>query len=180
MPRPTRPTDDEDLDFEPVDEPLDGDLLHDLTDEEPEDADLDLAEDPPEEPLDLEDLRGPEPPDLPLEDVDEVLLDEEIEEWDLIDEDRVPVAPPPTDLVALPWSTRATIPALALEIPAVLDPTRSDSEWRVPESPEREHLEVRLRLGPLEVRVDLRIVRREPHGLVLGRDVLAGRILVQS
>lgn len=179
--QPPRPPDDEDLDFEPVDDPLDADLLQDLTDDEPDGEGLDLDDDLlPEEPLDLGDVRGPEAPDLPFEHIGEALLEEETDEWDLLGEDTAPAAKPPPGLVALPWSTRATILALQLEVPTVLDPTRPDSEWRVAEPPERERIEVRVRVGPVEARVSLRVVQAEPHGLVLGRDVLAGRILVQS
>lgn len=187
MARPKRdpphdePEDRERLDYDPVDEPLDGDLLDDLTDDEPDgevpDLDDPLLDDDSEA---FDDLRDPEPPDLPLTELGELLLDEDTDEWALLEDDDQPLPPPPPDHVALPWSTRAQIPALQLDLPAILDPTRPDSEWRVAEPPERDRIEARVRVGPVEVRVVLKVVQAEPHGLVLGRDVLSGRILVRT
>lgn len=182
MPRPTRPDDDDtpdDLAFDDLADPHE-DVVDDLTDESPDgDDDLDFGDEWTEEAV-VDDLSAPEPADLPGIPVEELLVDEETDEWDLLSQDRtVPVAPPP-EQVALPWSTRASIPALQLDLPAILDPTRPDSEWRVASPPERPTIEALLRVGPVEVRTALRVVQGEPAGLVLGRDVLAGRILVRS
>ena len=181
MPRPTRPDDPENVDdllFDDLDDPHD-DVADDLTDEAPDGDDLDLGEDWTEEAV-VDDLSGPEPQDLPGVPVEDVIVDEETDEWDLLDQDRTIPVPPPPEQVALPWTTRASIPALQLDLPAVLDPTRPDSEWRVATHPERGTLEVLLRIGPVEARTTLKVVQGEPTGLVLGRDVLAGRILVRS
>jgi len=182
MPRPTRPPDDsDDLDDFPIDDlddPRDT-VIDDLTDDAPDGDDLDLGEEWTEEAL-VDDLGGPEVGDLPGIPVEMALIDEETDEWDLLEQDHtVPVMPPP-DQVALPWSTRASIPALQLDLPATLDPTRADSEWRVHAAPERPVADVLLRVGPVEVRVALKVLVDEPTELVLGRDVLAGRILVRS
>jgi len=186
-PDPTRkgPDDGEDLDFETEEDAFDEDLDLDLADDAPDgDEDFDL-EDHLLDDIDVtleEDLEGPEPEDLPFPDFEDPALaeDEETDEWDLMEADRTRPGPPPSEAVVLPWSTRAEIPALGIDLPAVLDPTRATSEWVVVRPPAREEVEVLVRVGPVELRVKLSVRVGDAPGLRLGRDALGGRILVQS
>ncbi len=180
MSRP--PGDPADLD-DALDAPWEDDLaLEDDLDDPPEGAsDDDLLEDGlfPEDPLALDDL-GPESVDPPFDELAAFPDEDAPDDLILLAEDDAPAAPPPSHLVALPWRTRAALPALQLDLPATLDPTRPDSEWRVSEPPDVTHIETRIRLGGVECRARLHVVRGEPTGLILGRVVLAGRVLVQS
>ncbi|MBW1878783.1 MAG: hypothetical protein JRJ84_10515 [Deltaproteobacteria bacterium] len=185
-PDPTRgdPDDGEDLEFETEEDAFDAELEIDLADEEPDgEEDFDF-EDHLLDDIDItleEDLEEPEPEDLPLLDFDDPsLVEEETDEWDLMEHDRTRAHPPPPEAIVLPWSTRAEIPVLGMDLPAVLDPTRTNSEWVVAKPPGRDQVEVLVRVGPVEVRVKLRVRVGEEPGLRLGRDVLSGRILVES
>jgi hypothetical protein len=177
--------DDEDLEFETEEDGFDAEFEVDLADDEPDgEEDLDL-EDHLLDDIDVtleEDLEGPEPEDLPLLDFDDPSLfeEDETDEWDLMERDRTRPEPAPKEAVVLPWSTRAEIPVLGMDLPAVLDPTRDHSEWVVAKPPARDRVEVLVRLGPVEVRAKLSVRVGDEPGLRLGRDVLGGRILVQS
>lgn len=170
---------DEDLEIDD-DEPLDADLDVDLNDEEPdgtEDLDMDdhLLDDDEELWVDLD---QPEPEGV-LDDLgDDLLEDEDTDVWRVLRDDHSEPVLAPDDAVVLPWSTRAQIPALDIELPAILDPTRPDSEWVVARDPEDDTADVLVRVGTVEARVTLTITVGSEPRLVLGRDMLSGRILV--
>jgi hypothetical protein len=84
---------------------------------------------------------------------------------------------PTAELPALPWSGRAHLSELGLDLPCVLDPTRATSEWVLADPPEaRRKLTVVIR----DVRgaVELTLRAGSPAGIVLGRDWLSGRAVV--
>ena len=118
--------DDDDSDFDDLasvdDEPV-GRPVDDLPSP---DVDVDLDDGPDDDPLDMSTVD-----DTPGDD------------WEA--DGPVPIAPADeqpapmqaSNLPILPWSTRATLLDLALDLPAILDPTRADSEWVLAEAPAR-------------------------------------------
>lgn len=156
----------------------------DLEDEaDDEDDELPIPEPPLEEPFPV--LDAPEP-DGVLPDVEDWLEDEDTDVWRILAEDRTEPSPvPPGERVILPWRVRAAIPALDVELPAILDPTSERSVWTVPEPapgphPASARVEVLVRLPGIDVRVEVDVVVGPEPGLRLGRDALAGRILVEG
>jgi hypothetical protein len=157
---------------------------------QPDDDDL--------EPIDDEDL--PEippalrvPDDLGSDDLDDLCQDglEEFEQnarigasaddldGDLCsfeEEDSLDVLAP---MLVLPWSTEAELPDLGVTVPARLDPSVERTEWYTPSSSESA-VRLRVRIGSLQVHAEALVRYAEAPRLVLGRDVLAGRILVRS
>src|SRR5690606_34777602 len=91
--------------------------------------------------------------------------------------DEVAPDPEPVDAfepLVLPWRTRARLPDHDLTVEAVLDPTRERTSWSggAPGP-------LRIVLGGAEVVIDPEVTDGAPL-LRVGRDVLAGRILVES
>ena len=179
---PGRPPPEEDDDLpavpeEPFDAPLDLDL--DDETEETDEGEFTLPEVPFDEPPALGE--DEEPDGSPLEPLKDAFDEEDTDAWAILREDLTPPAPRPVgDRVVLPWQVRAEIPALGIELPAVLDPTRPGSVWTLPTAPEEDRLALLLRLPGIELRVEVALEGGAEPGLVLGRDALAGRILVES
>lgn len=144
--------------------------------EEPEDSEDSESDDAFD---DIDDLFVDDEPDEDFE-LDDLGLPQETDEWTVLREDTTAPSNLAQELTALPWQLRAEIPALQMFLPAVLDPTAARSLWRVTQPPSEPRIEVLLRLGSVEVRATLDVVLGEPGGLRIGRDVLGGRILVQS
>lgn len=158
---PSRPSSLPDPFLDDLEEPLDEDLdpLLEWPDDEP------LDEDIADEPL----LDDPDPLALEPGDDAEGTLD--------FDEGDDPLDAEPVDAfepVVLPWRTRARLPDHDLTVEAVLDPTRERTRW-VGGAPGR----LRIVLGGLEAQADVE-AEDGPPLLRVGRDVLAGRILVES
>lgn len=158
-----------------------GDPLPPLDDDEPDELPLleDVPDDPggdwlPEEPREdvaLPDLRAPDDaddgswapdPEPPAPDLD------------------ADAAEPPV----LSWRETARLPLYGVDVPAILDPTAARSVWIVPPDAlpidATNHATLDVVIGPLRVRVSVEIrVGPEPV-LRLGRDALAGRVLVRA
>jgi hypothetical protein len=95
---------------------------------------------------------------------------------DPFDSHATELAPP----VVLPWQTTARFPALSREIPCICDPTAATSQLVLAEGPDTPTLELQLVAGALNDTFVFHIVIGEPEHLILGRDVLAGRVWVDS
>ncbi len=184
MPHPRKP--------KPEDDVLDD--LTDLSDDQPDEGDFDeddftdLGDDQPEIDLsglsdflddddddddddagDLETIEDAGTDELDLGDFEGLVLDAED------DEDALDL---PLDPLVLPWRTLAFLPDEGCDLPAILDPTRADSERRGPDAVPSAALRVQLDTLTLAVAVTA-TPSTEPM-LILGRDALAGRILVSS
>lgn len=113
--------------------------------------------------------------------LDEFVVDPSVFEdigSDLDDADPSDLDTPPDAPVVLPWATRARLPDLGLELPARLDPGRDDSVWFAPDHTGGRRA-VTVALGGLRVTVTLTLAHAAEPSLLLGRDVLAGRVLVR-
>lgn len=152
--------------------------------------DLTAPEDPPRREL-LDDDLLDELDDLALEQIDPTQTFDEFvvdlselgdsggTEWH--EEDLATPEPPSGDeLPALPWSMRARLPELGVELAAILDPTRAESEWIVRDAPERPAVATLVEVGPVAARITLRIRQGPVDELHLGRDLLGGRAVVRS
>lgn len=169
------------------------DVLDDLTDDAPDDGDFDeddftdLGDDQPELDLSgLDDFLDDDDDDDELASLDP-LADDGTDELDLgsfdlgdldLDDDDEDDLDLPIDPLVLPWRTLAHLPDRGVDVPAVLDPTRGDSALRgpFPDGPAR----VRVQLDTVTFEVELARVPAEKPQLILGRDALAGRVLVSS
>lgn len=160
-PGPLRPPTPPDPSLDDLDEPLteeDLDPLDAWPDDEP-----------------LEEWLDDEPP---LDAADPLALEPDDDGGDLPDAfDEVAPDPEPVDAfepLVLPWRTRARLPDHDLTVEAVLDPTRERTSWSggAPGP-------LRIVLGGAEVVIDPEVTDGAPL-LRVGRDVLAGRILVES
>lgn len=168
-PHPARPPREPVL---PIDDDESDDLLDDL--QEPED-DLDPLDDmPDDEPLpDAFELEAstPEPPD-PFDAIDDLPEDD-----DLVFDDAPEVPEPDLDVdepAILPWKTHARLPEHAIEVEAVLEPGRAITLWQGGRPGP-----LRVVLGHVDVVVEPEITEGPP-ALRVGRDILSGRILVES
>jgi hypothetical protein len=187
--RPTKPDDLDDL--------LDDTDDEDLVDDFPDDDDTEDGDDVLPESLDLVAEAGEE--DL----ADDVFVDDEsLDEggdWGAApaDEDDSPLEDDPTgeidadewpaetgdgevvefDIpeVVLVWSGQADLPELGLRRPYVLSTADPGSRWEGCTEPRRALVEI----GPIRARVDFAPGGEGPERLVLGRDLLAGRVLVR-
>jgi hypothetical protein len=181
MPHRTPPTDPVEADA--PDGLEDADLLgfddlapDDPTEDEDEDEDdRDVAALPP-----LPDLASEDEPDPILDGDDDggALLDLPDLSDDADEEDRAPALPGAT-LALAPWRTDAQLPELALTVPALLDPTARQTVWSSPDCDHGE-IETLVVVAGVTVRVAVRTQPEPTEQLRVGRDVLAGRILVDS
>ena len=76
----------------------------------------------------------------------------------------------------LPWSMEAELLEIGEVLPAVLEPTLATTRWERPGSDETLRLTVRLRM--VQVTVPIACVDGPEPLLRVGRDVLAGRVLI--
>jgi len=133
----------------------------------PDDEPLDEGDEEPDEAPDahaLDDLGQDAPDDTPLE------IDEAYEEpEDELDGDDDGFDEP----VVVPWRTSAHLPDHGLELPVVLDVTAEHSRWIGGPSGR-----TRITLAGLELDVDLIGSENPDSSLQLGRDAIAGRLLV--
>ncbi len=160
----------------------DDDLLGDDLDGDPEDDAVDeflprsILDDEPHE--DLDDFADP----AFGETLDEFIVDigavRDIDGSELPDE-AWPDDPPPGELPTLPWSTRAALPELGIDLAAVLDPTRDLSEWVLP-SPGHRRLRTLVIVAGVRGEVELTVREGAEEQLRLGRDWLSGRAVVDS
>lgn len=163
---------DEDEEFEDeVTQPLQEiglEALEDLDEGEEEDEEED-------EEVFIEDLTTPlDFPELLDADADDGFL---IEDED--DELSVLVEPPePGPGVVLPWETEAVLPDLGITLPVILDPTMEQSFWMVAELGSQDRVRTLIQLPGVEVEAVLVVRSGRKAGLRLGRDVLAGRVLI--
>jgi hypothetical protein len=154
---------------------------------------------PPHDPLDwardelTEDL--PALPEVPDDPGGDWLPDEE--PWvpealpdgpdDADDGSWTPEPEPPSELldlgtgepIVLGWREQATLPEHGVTVPAVLDPTRATSEWTVPTRPPVAELSVLITIGAFQATVRLSLRDGPEAQLRLGRDALAGRVLIR-
>lgn len=149
-------------------------LLDDLDEPLTEDELDPLDAWPDDEPLEAWPDDESPPPDLP----DPLAFEPDDENGDLLDLlDDGPTEPESVDALeplVLPWRTRARLPDHDVGIDAVLDPTRERTTWSggIPGP-------LRIVLGGAEWVVEPEITDGPPL-LRVGRDVLSGRILVES
>ena len=104
----------------------------------------------------------------------------ETESWDLdnlLDDDSIE---PTEDLAVLPWRIEASLPEEGITLPTILDPTASTSRWIIPSPPEQRKVLMVVRLKDLEFQVELIVEQGSSAQLRLGRDALAGRVLVRA
>lgn len=85
---------------------------------------------------------------------------------------------PTAELPALPWAGRAHLAELGLELPCVLDPTRATSEWVTADPPAERGRRMTVVVRDVRGAVELVLRAGSPAGLVLGRDWLTGRAVV--
>lgn len=88
--------------------------------------------------------------------------------------DPVTAEPAPVLPIVLPWRTRVRVDPGDRVVDAVLDPSRARSCWRG-----EGDVPTRVRIAGLEVPLDPDPAPSEDPPLVLGRDLLAGRVLIR-
>ena len=83
----------------------------------------------------------------------------------------------------LSWRQTATLPLYGVDVPAILDPTAATSIWIVPPDAlpldASDHASVDVVIGPFRARVRVEIRVGPEPALRLGRDALAGKLLVR-
>lgn len=120
---------------------------------------------------------GELPDSLRAETVSVITVDDsETSGLDPFDSLAAEVAPP----VVIPWKTKARFPALARTIPCTCDPTAATSRLVVADGPDTPTRELQFIVGALNDTFILPVVIGSPEHLTLGRDVLAGRVWVDS
>lgn len=143
-------------------------------DEAPADRDLELLEEwPDDQPVD--DPTGEAP--LALEPDFFVDVDDDDDggtELEASAEVGV-LEPEPILPVVLPWRTRAWLPEHGRTVDALLDPTLERTRWSGGEPGL-----LKIVLGEVEALVEVEVVAGAQELLRVGRDVLSGRILVES
>ncbi len=143
---------------------------------------LETLDDPEDEPDDAEEVfvedltTALEFPELLDADADDGFI---IEDEDEDDELSVLVEPPEASPgVVLPWETEAVLPDLGITLPAILDPTMEQSFWMVAELGSQDRVRTLVQLPGVELEAVLVVRSGRKSGLRLGRDVLAGRVLI--
>jgi hypothetical protein len=169
-----RPRPMDDLDGIEEADPLDEDLL-----------DPDAFPDDPEDPVLTEALERDAPPDLDLDVLPSLDVDEPEDEVDVLiedqplDDDLVDLeAPDDDEMPVLSWSTTVHIDGRPL--PAVVDPGRQRTVW-LTAACEAPTATVALQLAgrTLRLQIECSAEGGGPERVVLGRDVLAGRFLLR-
>jgi hypothetical protein len=123
--------------------------------------------------LDIGDL----PDSLTGEVVSQITIsDSDASGLDPFDSPSTEAAPP----VVLPWKTSARFPTLAKTVPCTCDPTAETSLLVLTAGTDTSTLALQLIAGGLNDTFVFPIVAGEPEHLTLGRDVLAGRVWVDS
>ncbi len=140
-----------------------------------EDWNLDagIPDDPPDDPL--SDDAAPEP----LLDLD---APDDADDASWVPEDVPPEAElptDPTDPLTLSWREVARLPEHDVEVPAILDPTVPGSTWTVPVHLPVATLDLLVEIGAFQARVHVVIREGRTAELRLGRDALAGKVLVR-
>ncbi len=149
-------------------EATDLDAFDNLDDDEADEADIDLdfdAEDKDDQFDDLaDDLTDEHDPALELDELE----GETDDNW---------MGEEPLESVL--WTTEVRIDGVDSTVPAILDPTLATTTWTRPGA-EVGPAMIALRIGSIHVRVLVAVVDGPDSALRIGRDVLAGRILVRS
>jgi hypothetical protein len=157
----------------PSDEPAEPWLEDDATAEGDFAPDPGIPDDPPDAPLALDE---PPEPELDLDAPDD--LEDGTWEPDPISEEA-PLPLDPTEPVTLGWRETARLPEHGVEVPAILDPTVPTSTWIVPAHPPIANLPLVVEIGAFRVRIDVVVREGRTAELRLGRDALAGRVLIR-
>lgn len=135
--------------------------------------DLGVPDDPPDEPLIADEV-----PELPfdLEAPDDLDDGTWVPDPDVADD---PLPSDPSEPLILSWREMARLPEHGVEIAAILDPTVATSSWIVPVHAPAPNLSLLVEIGAFSTRIDVAVREGRTPELRLGRDALAGKVLVR-
>lgn len=80
------------------------------------------------------------------------------------------------EIPMLPWRLEAELLECGHTLPAVLDPTAATTTWEKPGGGEPQRLTIKLRM--VVAAVDITVVEADRERLRVGRDLLAGRVVI--